>query len=967
MEAGVSPWKLHEAPTALYTSSQSGRGTYDYDYSDSMDRIDSHLRNVVYDVLSKTHPGTLVQAEFRLCASPPPQGSANEAVHDIPQLEEGPLGPPVQLARTLRPDQRSALRFVVDSESHPKTQRCLFKAFVRMNPPPLAVGGLARLKPSFCPNMLSSEMKGEFNKQNIERLQQVLALPGLVTAITEPERGDRAVVTVGWTFADGGSFSLTLAHCRLEAASIPGKLSPGGHVRLLRPDAAHCISVEDVGTLTQHGVDNSVEVCFPQCFCWRGHVSDVEVTSEDLAKPCAEVRISVEYKICGSICGQKMGWGKTPLMVALIKHASQEAAAQQRRSTSLVIVPPKLFRQWVNEFRAWLGMPAGTNAWMTTPDGSLTIWAPVDMKAFKDQDPEVAATADVVVLPHTIFASKKYPSESEPWPQHVFNVLSRTWSRLILDEVHEISCLTREIQRHMLAVRSEAVHALSGTPEQGGGSRGAASLALAFKASLCPMLGAHFCFDADEDVTLAAAEFFRTCACTQASPFRLPVTEHTVSVRLSDAEQVLYANLKMHGSPSTRELLELCCCFVSKTSSSANKEIGVLIKQKKKELKVLLDAAKGHAAFAVLLSKCVAEEARLASRRKALKCKDARREFWEEGRRLVDKLFEGLSGMGCEELASFVQDYHVNGLKSRELVGEVGHFSERIRRLHTGQCPRAEAKEAFNEQLDNHLARDFGPLGAVKKPLDFLQRSMEELLGGGGSCPICLDGLENGEATCMTSCGHAFHEECMSDVLKSRRECPNCRQHVRQVYDTKPQVPMDPWLKYGTKVKEMIRKLKDIMRDYPGERLLLFVQYRDMRKNLEKAFQEFEVPFLTLSGGARTQGNAITRWQSGRDPDDFLMMLSCEEHNSGITLTRARPGRRRSLMRLTFGVLTFVYFLGIPLQAHHAGPPLRRAVPQGGRGHGTTGAGAHQPHRAGGHFPCAMARRDGGHHRAGAA
>ena len=912
MEDGVSPWHLHEKPTALYTSSQESRPA-DYDYSDSMERETSHLRNVVYDVLSKTHPGVLVRAEFRLCAAPPPPGPVNEAVHGIPQLEEGPLGPPVQLAKTLRPDQQAALRFVVDSEKSAKTQRCLFRAFVRMRPPPLAEGGHARLKANFCPNLLSSEMKGEFNKQGRDRMQQVLAAPGLVTSIVDPERGDRAVVTVGWSFPDNSSFSLVLLQGRLEAVSLPGRLFPGGHVRLRRPDTLHRIGVEDVGVLTKYSADNSVEVCFPQCFRWRGRVSDLAVTSKDLRLTCAEVRVAVEYRLFGSICGQKMGWGKSPLMVALIKHKCQEAAAQQRRSTSLVIVPPKLFRQWVNELRAWLGMKSGMDAWMTSPCG-ISVWAPVDMTAFKATDAEVAACAEVVVLPHTIFDSKKYPPASEPWPEALFDVQSRTWSRLILDEAHELSGFHPHIQRRLMAIQSEAVHALSGTPEQGGGSRGAASLALTLKASLCPLLGAQFRFDADEHVTLAASEFFGDFARSQSSPFCLPVTEHAVPVRLSEAETVLYANLKDHGSPSVRQLLELCCCFVSETSSSANKEIGVLIKQKHKELETRLHSAKGHAAFAVLLSKCVAEGGRLASRRKGLKCRDERKEYWEEGQRLMDPIVAELASLSCEELAALVKDEHVHGFKSRELTDSVAPFAESLRRLHTGRCPHAVMKEVFNEQLEQ-LSRDFVPLGGLKKPLDFLQRSMEELAGGGASCPICLDGLENGEVTIMTSCGHVFHQDCITDALKSRGECPNCRQKVADVFATKPPTPVDPYLKYGTKVKVMIQQLKDIMRDYPGDRLLLFVQYKDMRKKLEQAFREFEVPFLTLSGSARTQGNAITRWQSGQDPDDFLMMLSCEEHNSGITLTRARPGGIFSGFRV-WSVCGFGFFLSFPPCRH---------------------------------------------------
>jgi len=878
MEDGVSPWHLHEKVTTLYTSRQ-GCSLADYDYSEVMDRETSHIRNVVYDVLSKTYPGVLVRAEFRLCAAPPVLGTFNEAVHDIPQLEEGPPGPPVQLAKTLRPDQQAALRFVVDSEDSAKTQRCIFRAFVRMRLPPLVVGGRARLKSSFCPTELSPQMRLEFNKQRRDRMLQVLSAPGLVTSIKYPEWGDMADATVAWSSPDGSSFSLVVRKKSLNAV--------GDFVRLRRSDALHCIDVDDVGVLMKYDTDDSVEVCFPQCFRWLGRGSDLAKTTDALLS-CAEVRVAVEYRIFGSICGQQMGWGKTPLMVALIKYKCQEAAAQQRRSTSLVIVPPKLFRQWVNELRVWLGAKPGADAWMVSPCG-ITVWAPVDMTAFKAMNAEKAACADVVVLPHSIFNSKKYPSASEPWPEALFDVQSRTWSRLILDEAHELSNFHPHIQERLLAVKSQAVHTLSGTPEQGGGSRGAASLALTLKASLCPMLGPQFSFDADEHVTLAASEFFGAFARSQLSPFRLPVSEHVVTVRLSEAEKVLYANLKDHGSPSVRQLLELCCCFVSESSPSANKEVGVLIKQKRKELEARLRAAKGHAAFVVLLSKCVVQEGRLGFRRKALKCRDERKEVWGAGQRLMGSIFAELDSLGCEELASLVKDEHVLGSKSRDLMSSVTPFEESLRRLHTGCLPVEELKEAFSEQLEQ-LSRDFVPLGSLKMPLDFLEARMKELAGGGGSCPICLDGLENGEGNVMTSCGHAFHKDCIEESLKSRNQCPSCRRQDVKVYATKPPTPVDPYQKYGTKVKVMIQQLKDIMRDYPGDRLLLFVQYKDMRKKLEQAFREFEVPFLTLSGSARAQGHTLTRWQCGQEPDDFLMMLSSEEHNSGITLTRARWG-----------------------------------------------------------------------------
>jgi SNF2-related domain/Ring finger domain len=932
MKDGVSPWKLNEMTNSLYTISR-GTCISDYDYSDSMNGEAQDLREVVYDVLSTTHPGTLVRAEYRLCAVPPLWRGTNEGVHLLQSLEEGLIGPEVRLAKTLRPDQQAALRFVVDSEKTPKVQKCLFKAFVRASLPSLSVGWYARLKTDGCLFLLTKETKAQLARQSITRVLHVLSKPGLITCVANPERGERSLLAVGWTFPCGTSLSLAIERCSLEAASpsVSGALFPGSRVRLRNGDPSFLIGTDDVGVLTKYDADGDAEACFPQCFLWRGRSSDL-VETKDTFLPCAEVRISVEYRLFGSVCGQKMGWGKTPLMVALMKHKFEEASARKRRSTSLVIVPPKLFRQWVNELREWLGFPAGTDSWMTTPDG-MTIWAPVDMAAFKDKDPEVARTADIVVLPHTIFSSKKYPAEWEPWPEHLFCIMTQHWDRLILDEAHEISGLPLEIQRRVLAVRSDAVHALSGTPQQGGGSRGAASLALTFGASLCPKKDSTFNFHGDEDVTKAASEFFGSVARTQNSPFQLPVAEHVVSVQLSDAEKVLYANLKEHGPATTRELLELCCCFVSEKSASANKEIGVIIKQKQRELETKLIAAKGHAAFVLLLSRFMGEGAgaRLASRRKGVRCRDERKECWEAGRLLVDELFEQLEVAGNAVLAGFMRFEHVHGFKSREMFQEAS-FKEKIGELCAGHICRAVLKEVFNEQLDGHLARDFVALGSVKKPLAFLERSMAELAGGGGSCPICLDGLENGEATCMTGCGHVFHEECISDSRRNRPECPNCRQSISEVYATKPPTPVDPWLKYGTKVKVMIQKLRDIMRDYPGERLLLFVQYRDMRKKLEQAFREFEVPFLTLSGSARTQGSAITRWQSGKDPDDFLMMLSCEEHNSGITLTRARPGCRDVI---------FVFFLHTTAfsQAPHAGTPLQCAIHQRSRGHGEASSG----------------------------
>ena len=64
-----------------------------------------------------------------------------------------------------------------------------------------------------------------------------------------------------------------------------------------------------------------------------------------------------------------------------------------------------------------------------------------------------------------------------------------------------------------------------------------------------------------------------------------------------------------------------------------------------------------------------------------------------------------------------------------------------------------------------------------------------------GSCAICLDNYEIGEAVAWSSnpkCSHAFHSECLLDWFSTRRRkqyfCPCCRQNYfekRNCHDTK--------------------------------------------------------------------------------------------------------------------------------------------------------------------------------------
>ena len=44
-------------------------------------------------------------------------------------------------------------------------------------------------------------------------------------------------------------------------------------------------------------------------------------------------------------------------------------------------------------------------------------------------------------------------------------------------------------------------------------------------------------------------------------------------------------------------------------------------------------------------------------------------------------------------------------------------------------------------------------------------------------CSICMDYI----VSCRTAvCGHSFCEECITECLLRKRECPNCRFNIRK-------------------------------------------------------------------------------------------------------------------------------------------------------------------------------------------
>jgi hypothetical protein len=117
----------------------------------------------------------------------------------------------------------------------------------------------------------------------------------------------------------------------------------------------------------------------------------------------------------------------------------------------------------------------------------------------------------------------------------------------------------------------------------------------------------------------------------------------------------------------------------------------------------------------------------------------------------------------------------------------------------------------------------------------------------------------SGTHNVLGKCGHVICNKCIGAVVKSE-ECPvnGCRGAVSQAYiinekylgkyETQEPVPSCG----GTKLKELVKLLKDETRIPKDDRVILFVQYEDFMEAATAALKENDIPFVAI--GAKEHG-----------------------------------------------------------------------------------------------------------------
>lgn len=94
-------------------------------------------------------------------------------------------------------------------------------------------------------------------------------------------------------------------------------------------------------------------------------------------------------------------------------------------------------------------------------------------------------------------------------------------------------------------------------------------------------------------------------------------------------------------------------------------------------------------------------------------------------------------------------------------------------------------------------------------------------------------------------------------------------------------------MKYGTKLAMLVKTLFEVRARDASAKVILFVQFDDLKLKVADVLQEFGIPTVQLQGGTNQRDRIIREWQQNDASDTFVLMLSLGQSASGTNLTAA--------------------------------------------------------------------------------
>lgn len=162
-------------------------------------------------------------------------------------------------------------------------------------------------------------------------------------------------------------------------------------------------------------------------------------------------------------------------------------------------------------------------------------------------------------------------------------------------------------------------------------------------------------------------------------------------------------------------------------------------------------------------------------------------------------------------------------------------------------------------------------------------------------CAICFEE----KSLSITSCGHIYCKDCITEWLNKRHNCPTCKKELgsndiflikKDKNETKKADDINPIIsKYGSKLGKVILMIKALITQ-EKTRIIIFSQMDCMLSLISKSLSENGIANSTVKGNVWSRNSAISKFKSGKNlsgDDNKVILLSLKNSASGTNLTEA--------------------------------------------------------------------------------
>lgn len=678
-------------------------------------------------------------------------------------------------------------------------------------------------------------------------------------------------------------------------------------------------------------------------------------------------KTSKAFEIAGGVLCDPVGSGKTLVCLTLCAAGPPPrigvAVGSDRLplEATLVLCPENVHSQWVSEVRKWelSGLLA-----------VLPLRTVADLRAAPLRDAGIRdGRHRVVIAPYSLLLATAGAAEflspqaadAAAWSKIMQAQQSKTrwagmaldcyrWSRVVLDEFHELAQGRGRLHLAVSALRSDARFGLTGTPEAmlQNSMRSAARL-----------------FGAECETQESALRFVRTFFRTNAVELDIEVRHVDHIVELAPTERSLYVQRArdlglLNYAPlvdATQPLGEgeiqrlgalvrMCSHFrpggiavTRHEQDSAAAAAEELLAEKRKGVAAAWAKAGEHG--------MVYNEAQLmaAEDRDAAAGGPAKPPPFPEvtivvagaSHTALARNAEGAPGVTRMRSAAAVVSIRRPGTpeavarrRPEAVTGVTRQVSVRDRardwpptKHATTSAPSTDTAERTRLRLAHcreRLAASHGRVADAERSANFLSQVWRLMTSSEADreqqCPICIDDYEVRSKGALFPCGHLFCEECSRGLAESASSsltgacglrCPVCRtQHapkdialvrnLRLWKDCEEDDVLSPRrqsvlaarrAEFGCKISAVVETLLDIRR--LGEKAILFCQWADLEDRVAEALEAtgVEVSQLSRCNDVFQRTQCIEAFQDGGSQGPQVMLLSYEHSASGTHLTAA--------------------------------------------------------------------------------